>query len=60
MSCSIDQNIRNKSVPSQQQTRLAITALHQNATTDTDKTFEGGCNFLLDWYRSTFPNPNSN
>ena len=41
-------NIRNKSVPSQQQTRLAITALHQNATIHTDKTFEGGCNFLLD------------
>jgi hypothetical protein len=31
------QDIRNKSVPSQEQTRLAITALHKNETTDTEK-----------------------
>ena len=24
-----------------------------------DKTFDGGCSFLLDWYRTTFPLPNS-
>jgi hypothetical protein len=44
-----------KSGPSQEQTRLDITALDQSIKTDTDKTFEGGCKFLLDWYRTTFP-----
>ena len=38
------QDIRNKSVPSQEQTRLAITALHQNETTDTEKHLKGGVN----------------
>jgi hypothetical protein len=47
--------IRMSSGPSQEQTRLHITALDQSAVTDSDKTFEGGCNFLLDWYRTTFP-----
>jgi hypothetical protein len=41
--------------PSQEQARLHITALDQNTTKDSDKTFEGGCKFLLDWYRTTFP-----
>lgn len=48
-------NIRMSSGPSQEQPRLLITALDQNTTTDSDKTFEGGCDFLLDWYRTTFP-----
>ena len=51
-------DIRQKSIPSQERTRLAITAMDKNATTDTEKTFEGGCKYLLDWYRNTFPNPN--
>jgi hypothetical protein len=47
--------IRMSSSPSQEQARLLIKALDQNTTTDSDKTFEGGCKFLLDWYRTTFP-----
>ena len=30
-----------------------ITALHD--ATNGNKTFEGGCKFLLRWYRATFP-----
>ena len=43
--------IKIKSGPSQEQTRINITDLDTN----TDKTFEGGCAFLLNWYRTTFP-----
>jgi len=35
--------------------KTSITALDQKTTKDSDKTFEGGCKFLLDWYRTTFP-----
>jgi len=41
------QDIRNKSVPSQEQTKLTITALDQNATTDIEKTFEAGCQYFF-------------
>ena len=44
-------DIRNKSGPSQEQTKLAITALDQNATTGIEKMFEGGCQYLLDWWK---------
>ena len=47
--------IKMKSGPSQEPTRLNITALDTSTTIDTDKTFEGGCAFLLNWYRTTFP-----
>jgi hypothetical protein len=45
--------IRRKSIPSQEQTIFAITQL--DTTTTSDKTFVGGCKFLLEWFRSTFP-----
>jgi hypothetical protein len=42
-----------------EQTKVAITALNQNATTDAEKTYDGGVYLhFLDWYRNTFPNPN--
>jgi hypothetical protein len=44
---------RRKSIPSQEQTIVAITQL--DTTTTSDKTFVGGCKFLLEWFRSTFP-----
>ena len=44
------QQTRARSEPSQEFTKLAITAL--DPAVDRDKTFEGGCKFLLDWYRS--------
>ncbi len=44
---------RRKSIPSQEQTIVAITQL--DTTTTSDKTFVRGCKFLLDWFRSTFP-----
>ena len=36
------------------QKRLDITALDQSTTTDSDTIFEGECQFLLDWYRTTY------
>ncbi len=44
---------RRKSIPSQEQTIVAITQL--DTTTTINKTFVGGCKFLLEWFRSTFP-----
>jgi hypothetical protein len=44
---------RRKSIPSQEQTIVAITQL--DTTTTSGKTFVGGCKFLLEWFRSTFP-----
>ncbi len=44
---------RRKSIPSQEKIIVAITQL--DTTTTRDKTFVGGCKFLLEWFRSTFP-----
>ncbi len=43
---------KRKSIPSQEQTIVAITQF--DTTTTSNKTFVGGCKFLLKWFRSTF------
>ncbi len=44
---------RRKSIPSQEKNIVPITQL--DTTITSNKTFVGGCKFLLEWFRSTFP-----
>ena len=45
--------LRSQSTPSQVTTREAIRKLDPNEE-EGDKTYEGGCEYLLQWYRHTF------
>lgn len=45
--------IGERAQATQQPTVDAITDLHEGVS-DEEKTFEGGCHFLLNWYRSNF------
>ncbi len=44
---------RRKSIPSQEKIIVAITQL--DTATTSNKTYVGGCKFLLEWFKSTFP-----
>lgn len=50
------ETLRMKSAASQEPTINAIKSLDPSPA---NKTYEGGCKFLLDWYRSTFPIENA-
>ena len=47
-------NLATKSETSMRRTIDRITALHE-VEEGQQKTFDGGCNYLLSWYRSTYP-----
>jgi hypothetical protein len=47
------QRMRRKGIGTHQPTIDSITALHERVL-DWDRTFDGGCTFLLNWYRSNF------
>ena len=44
------QSLEAVAATSQQRTKVAITNLDQSE----NKTFQGGCDFLLNWYRTNF------
>ena len=45
------QDLKDRAEATQQRTKTAIAALDPSEGT---KTFEGGCNFLLDWHNNNF------
>ena len=48
---SFERNMKHMAEETRIRTKQAIAALDRNNETKTNKTYDGGCEFLLSWFR---------